>query len=75
MNPMIFGLPKKINDFLSHFTATLRNDAACWNNGDPNQIVAPRPGVELYIVIDCSWEFFEIQRILWYVKNFIIIEN
>lgn len=53
----------KLNSYIS----TLRNEAACWNNGDPNQVVEPRPGVELYLVIDCSWDFYEIQRILWYM--------
>lgn len=52
---------------LNSYIATMRNDGACWNEGGPNQIVAPRPGVELYLVIDCSWDFFEIQRILWYM--------
>lgn len=52
---------------LNSYIATLRNEAACWNNGDPNQIVAPRPGVELYLVIDCSWDFYEIQKVLWYM--------
>uniref|UniRef100_A0A8D8RA19 N-acetylmuramoyl-L-alanine amidase n=1 Tax=Cacopsylla melanoneura TaxID=428564 RepID=A0A8D8RA19_9HEMI len=65
--PAISAFSQTAVSKLNSYIATLRNDAACWTNGDPNQVVEPRPGVELYLVIDCSWDFFEIQRILWYL--------